>query len=74
MRRHISGTEEPLNPAMLDRVVRDSIVVPRFRKHAAALETASRAIMAERPQSASSLRNFLSRLDRAVNAFLKEQS
>ena len=72
MRRHISGTEEPLNPAMLDRVVRDSIVVPRFRKHAAALETASRAILAERPQSASSLRNFLSRLDRAVNAFLKE--
>jgi len=72
LRRHISGTEEPLDPTMLDRVVRDSIVVPRFRKHAAALELASRAIQAERQQSASSLRNFLNRIDRAVNAFLKE--
>jgi multiple sugar transport system substrate-binding protein len=70
--RHISGEEEPLDPEMLDRVVSDSIVVPRFRRHAAALELASRAIVAERPQSPSSLRNFLSKVDRAVESFLKE--
>ncbi len=70
--RHISGGEQPLDAAMLDRVVSDSIVVPRFRKHAAALELASRAISAERPQSSSSLRNFLGKVDRAVEAFLKE--
>jgi multiple sugar transport system substrate-binding protein len=70
--RHIAGGEEPLDPAMLDRVVSDSIVVPRFRKHAAALELASRAIAAERPQSSSSLRNFLGKVDRALENFLKE--
>jgi multiple sugar transport system substrate-binding protein len=72
LERHISGTEEPLDSAMLDRVVEESIVVPRFRKHAAALDLASRAITAERPQSVSSLRNFLNRINRAVNDFLKE--
>lgn len=69
---HISGGEEPLDARMLDRVVSDSIVVPRFRKHAEALELASRAIVAERPQSSSSLRNFLSKVDRSVEAVLKE--
>ncbi len=72
LERHISGEEEPLDAAMLDRVVSDSIVVPRFRRHAAALELASRAIVAERPQSPSSLRNVLSRVDQAVENFLKE--
>ncbi|GAB1482355.1 hypothetical protein MASR2M78_11700 [Treponema sp.] len=70
--RHISGTEEALDSDMLDRVVQESIVVPRFRRHAAALETASRLIIAERPQSPASLQNFLSRTGRAVDAFLKE--
>jgi multiple sugar transport system substrate-binding protein len=70
--RHISGEEKPLDAEMLDRVISDSIVVPRFRRHAAALDLASRAIVAERPQSPSSLRNFLSRVDRAVETFLKE--
>ncbi len=70
--QHIAGAEKPLDPEMLDRVVADSTVVPRFRKHAAALDLASRAIVAERPQSSSSLRNFLSKIDRAVEAFLKE--
>jgi multiple sugar transport system substrate-binding protein len=69
---HISGAEEPLDATMLDRVVADSIVVPRFRKHAAALELASRAIVAERPQSSSSLRNFLGKVDRAIESALKE--
>ena len=72
LERHISGAEEPLDAEMLDRVISDSIVVPRFRRHAAALDLASRAIVAERPQSPSSLRNFLSRVDQAVEAYLKE--
>lgn len=69
---HISGSEEPLDPILLETVVSESVVVPRFRKHAAALEQASRAIENEKPQSPSSLRNFLNRLDRAVESFLKE--
>jgi len=69
---HISGSEQALDPKLLETMVSESVVVPRFRKHSAALESASRAIMAERPQSSSSLRNFLNKVDRSIEAFLKE--
>jgi len=69
---HISGSEEALDPKLLETMVSESVVTPRFRKHSAALESASRAIMAERPQSPSSLRNFLNKVDRSIEAFLKE--
>ncbi len=68
---HISGSEEPLDADLLDRIVTDSVVLPRFKKHAAALDQASRAITAEGPQSASSLRNFLNKLKRSIEVFLK---
>lgn len=68
---HISGSEEPLDADLLDRIVNDSVVLPRFKKHAAALDQASRAITAEGPQSASSLRNFLNKLKRSIEVFLK---
>lgn len=72
LRQHISGDEEPLDPTLLEALVAESVVAPRFRNHTAALEIVSRAIAAERPQSSSSLRNFLSKLDHSVDAFLKE--
>lgn len=68
---HISGSEEPLDADLLDRIVTDSVVLPRFKKHMAALDQASRAITAEGPQSTSSLRNFLNKLKRSIEVFLK---
>jgi multiple sugar transport system substrate-binding protein len=70
--RNVSGSEESLDPALIERVVEESVVAPHFRKYASALEMVSRAIAAEQPQSPSSLRNFLSKLDRSVDAFLKD--
>jgi multiple sugar transport system substrate-binding protein len=72
LEQHISGDEEPLDPALLEALVEGSVVAPRFRNHNAALEMVSRAIAAERPQSSSSLRNFLSKLDHSIDSFLKE--
>ncbi|WP_083819826.1 ABC transporter substrate-binding protein [Gracilinema caldarium] len=69
---HIAASETPIDANLLDELIRDSIVVPRFKKHASALEIATRAINSEQVQSTSSLKNFLSKLDHSLESYIKE--
>jgi multiple sugar transport system substrate-binding protein len=69
---HISGSEDPLDGKLLDTIIKESIVVPRFKKYNAALELASRYIEVEQVQSYSSLKNFLNKLNKTLDDYLKE--
>lgn len=69
---HITTSETPIDTNLLNRLIIDSVIVPRFRKHAAALDIATRAINSEQVQSISSLKNFLSRLEHTLESFIKD--
>jgi len=72
LNHHISASETPIDSYLLDALIKESVVVPRFKKHASALEIATRAINSEQVQSTSSLKNFLSKLDHTLESYIKE--
>lgn len=72
LNHHISASETPIDSYLLDALIKESVVVPRFKKHASALEIATRAIYSEQVQSTSSLKNFLSKLDHTIESYIKE--
>lgn len=69
---HITASETYIDTDLLNSLIIDSVIVPRFKKHTAALDLATRTINSEQVQSISSLKNFLSRLEHTLESFIKD--